>query len=64
MNAYNGYIIFKLCALSFRYHNLSKCSNNVKENAYFTIIRPLLEYTACVWDSYREYLIYDIKKIQ
>ena len=49
-------------SLNFLRHNLSKCSSNVKQNAYITIIRPLLEYAACVWDPYHEYLIYDIEK--
>ena len=51
-------------SLNFLRRNLSKCSSNVKQNAYITIIRPLLEYAACVWDPYHEYLIYDIEKIQ
>ena len=38
--------------------------NFLRHNAYITIIRPLLEYAACVWDPYHEYLIYDIEKIQ
>ena len=42
-------------SLNFLRHNLSKCSSNVKQNAYITIIRPLLEYAACVWDPYHEY---------
>ena len=42
--------------------NLSKCSINVKENSYLTIVRPLLEYVACVWDPYQEYLIYNTLK--
>ena len=51
-------------SLNFLRRNLSKCSINVKENAYLTIVRPLLEYAACVWDPYQEYLIYDLEKIQ
>ena len=42
-------------SLNFLQQNLSKCSSNVKQNAYITIIRPLLEYAACVWDPYHEY---------
>ena len=51
-------------SLNFLRRNLSKCSINVKENAYLTIVRPLLEYAACVWDPYQEYLLYDLEKIQ
>ena len=51
-------------SLNFLCHNLSKCSSDIKENAYLTIVRPTLEYAACVWHPYQEYLIYDIEKIQ
>ena len=52
-------------SLNFLRHNLSKCSSNVKQNAYITIIwHCYIEYAACVWDPYHEYLIYDIEKIQ
>ena len=44
-------------SLNFLRHNLSKCSSDIKENAYLTIVRPTLEYAACVWDPYQEYLI-------
>jgi len=43
-----------MCTLQ---HNLSKYSSHVKANAYLTIVRPSLEYAACVWDPYYEYLI-------
>ena len=46
-------------SLNFLHRNLNKCSRNVKENAYLTIIfRPSLEYTAWAWDPYHEYLMY------
>ena len=51
-------------SLNFLWRNPSKCSINVKENAYLTIVRPLLEHAACIWDPYQEYLIYDLEKIQ
>ena len=51
-------------SLNFLRHNLSKCSSDINENAYLTIVRSTLEYAACVWDPYQEYLIYDIEKIQ
>ena len=50
-------------SLNFLRRNLSKCSSDIKENAYLTIVRPTLEYAACVWDPYQEYLIYVIEKI-
>ena len=51
-------------SLNFLKRNLSKCSINVKENACLTKVRPLLEFAACVWDPYQEYLIYNLKEIQ
>jgi len=51
-------------SLNFLRRNLSKCNSDIKENAYLTIVRPTLEYAACVWDPHQEYLIYDIEKIQ
>ena len=35
---------------------LNKCSTNIEENTYFIIVRPLLEYAACFWDPYQEYM--------
>ena len=32
--------------------------------AYLTIVRPLLEYAACVWDPHQIYLIHDIGEVQ
>jgi len=51
-------------SLNFLSRNLNKCNGIVKENAHLTTVRPSLEYTACIWDPYHEYLVYDIKKIQ
>jgi len=42
-------------SLNFLCHNLSKCSSDIKENTYLTIVRPTLEYAACVWGPYQEY---------
>jgi len=47
--------------LYFNAFTLRKCSSHVKANEYLTIVRPLLEYAACVWDPYQEYLIYDFQ---
>ena len=51
-------------SLNFIRQNLSRCHSDVKINAYFTIVRPILEYAASVWDPFYEYLISDIEKIQ
>ena len=51
-------------ALNFIRRNLSKCSTEVKSTAYLTLVRPIVEYTACVWDPCLKYLIDNIEKIQ
>jgi len=33
---------------------LYKCTREVKITAYFTLVRPLLEYAAMVWDPYQQ----------
>ena len=50
--------------LNFIRRNLNKCNRSIKASTYLTIIRPLLEYTSCVWDLHQIYLIHDIEKIQ
>ena len=50
--------------LNFIKCTLFKCTKEVKETAYFTLVRPVLEYTAIIWDPYQQYLIDDIEKIQ
>ena len=50
--------------LNFIKHTLHKCTNEVKETACFTLVRPVLEYAAIIWDPYQQCLIDDIEKIQ
>ena len=50
-------------SLNFIRRNLSKCHQDVKISASLTIVHPLLEYAACIWDPYQEYLIYENEKI-
>ena len=50
-------------SLNFVRQNLSKCHQDVKISAHFTIVQLLLEYAACIWGPYKEYLIYEIEKI-
>ena len=38
---------------NFLRRNLSNCSPSVKASAYLTIVRPVLEYAASVWDPYQ-----------
>ena len=49
--------------LNFIRHNLSKCNKEVKESAYPTLVRPCLEYAACVWDN-QLYLKKEIEIVQ
>ena len=51
-------------ALNFIRRNLSKCSTEVKSTAYLTLVRPIMEYAARVWDPYQKYLTNNIEKIQ
>ena len=51
-------------ALNLIRRNLSKCSTEVKSTAYLTLVRPIMEYAACVWDPYQKYLTDNIEKIQ
>ena len=50
--------------LNFIWRNLSKCSTEVKSTTYLTLVRPIMEYTACVWDPHPKYLTDSIEKIQ
>ena len=45
-------------------HNLSKCSSQVKESVYLTMVRPQLEYASDVWDPYYDGNIMELEKVQ
>ena len=49
---------------NFLRHNLSNCSHSVKATAYVTIVRPVLEYAASVWDPYQQNDILSLEKVQ
>ena len=51
-------------ALNFIRCNLSKCSKEVKESTYLTLVKPCLEDAACVWDPYLLYHKREIEKVQ
>ena len=38
--------------LSFLERNFQKCPRNVKEQLYFALVRPLVEYGCSAWDPY------------
>jgi hypothetical protein len=50
--------------LAFLRRNLKKCSKEVKEKAYTTLIRPNLEYRSSVWDPFRRYQIDAVEMVQ
>ena len=49
---------------NFLRRNLSNCSPSVKASAYLTIVRPVLEYVASVWDPYQQNDILSLEKVQ
>ena len=50
--------------LNFIKRNLSKCSSQVKECAYPTMVRPQLEYASNVWDPHHVGDIMELEKVQ
>ena len=44
-----------------KFYSIYKCTKEVKETAYFTLVRAVLEYAAILWE---QYLINNIEKIQ
>ena len=50
--------------LNFLKRNLNKCSKQVKESAYLTMVRPQLEYASAVWDPYHVGDIPELEKVQ
>ena len=51
-------------ALNFIMRQLKGMSIEIKEKAYITMIRPMVEYAAAVWDPYRTGEVKDIEKVQ
>ena len=43
---------------------LHYCTKEVKEAPYLTLVRPVLEYVAIVWDPHQKYLVESIEKVQ
>ena len=48
---------------SFR-RNLKACPPNLRETAYFSLVRSSLEYSSAVWDPFRQKDIDKLEKIQ
>jgi len=49
--------------LSFLELNFSRCPLKVKEQCYFTLVRPLLEYECIAWDPYFTGQIEQLEKV-
>ena len=50
--------------LGFLRRNLRKCPQQLKEQAYKTYVRPVLEYSSTVWDPHTKELISQIEMVQ
>ena len=61
--------IFKIASkanstLGFLRRNLKGCPSKLKEIAYFSMVRSLLEYSCPVWEPYRQGDVDKLNKIQ
>ena len=50
--------------LAFLQRNLNKCSSSIKSLAYFTYVRPILEYASIMWAPHTNCQIVTLEKIQ
>ena len=50
--------------LNFLKCNLSCCSSDIKATAYLTIVRPVMEYAADIWDPFHQNNIQKLEKVQ
>ena len=50
--------------LGFIRRNLSKCSQDVKDKAYKSLVRPQMEYATAAWDPHTKKNIEELEKIQ
>ena len=50
--------------LGFVRRNLKPCSQSIKLIAYNTLVRPILEYSAAIWDPHAQVLIDKLESIQ
>ena len=51
-------------SLGFLRRNLYNCSEQIKTKAYYSLVRPNLEYACSVWDSHTQKNIQSIQKVQ
>ena len=50
--------------LNFIKRNLYNCPPDTKRTAYLTLVRPIMQYAAPVWDPYYNVDIYKLEKVQ
>ena len=50
--------------LGFLRRNLGRCNTTTKATAYTTLVRPVLEYAASVWDPHHATAIRDLEQVQ
>lgn len=50
--------------LNLLHRNLRNAPPSVKKAAYFSLVRPILEYASVAWDPHQEYLIQKLEAIQ
>ena len=51
-------------ALGFVKRNLRSCTEDIKQLAYQSLVRPSLEYSSAVWDPYTAEKIYQLEAVQ
>ncbi|KAH9364204.1 hypothetical protein HPB48_018534 [Haemaphysalis longicornis] len=48
--------------LNYSIGALRNAPSSVKKAAYFSLVRPILEYASVAWDPHQEYLIQNLKQ--
>ena len=51
-------------SLGFLRRNLYNCPEQIKTQAYNSLVRPLLEYACSVWDPHTQKNVQSIEKVQ
>ena len=51
-------------SLGFLRRNLYACTKEIKNMAYKTLVRPILEYSSTVWDPHTQTLVKQIEAVQ
>ena len=51
-------------SLGFLRRNLYSCSKQIKEMAYKSLVRPILEYSSPVWDPHMKTLVKQLETVQ